>query len=49
MLVKGVDQVVCVDDGSDDNASDEIVKKLPKVNLLINRHNKGKSNTVERG
>src|SRR4051812_13633595 len=47
--VKNLSEIVCVDDGSTDNASDNIKEKFPNIVIVKNDKNMGKSDAVARG
>lgn len=47
--IKEFDQIIAVDDGSSDNASQLIQKKFPQVKLVKLPENQGKSGAVSKG
>lgn len=47
--VDKLDEVICVDDGSNDDASDKISNQFKDINLIKFHENKGKSEAVKQG
>lgn len=47
--IKSVDEIICVDDGSIDNASAFIRKLYPKIKIITLPKNSGKTETISKG
>ena len=47
--VKNIDEIICVDDGSTDNALKRIKKQYPQAILLKHQQNQGKSEAIATG
>ena len=45
----GISQVICVDDGSTDNAAEIVASEFKEVNLIRLKENYGKSHAVKKG
>ncbi|MFB6181363.1 MAG: glycosyltransferase family 2 protein [Candidatus Magasanikbacteria bacterium] len=43
------DEIICIDDGSDDDIYKEVKNKFPKVNLIKLNKNRGKSEAIKTG
>lgn len=47
--VPDIEAIICVDDGSTDNASQIILKRFPRVQLIRLRENQGKTEAIRQG
>lgn len=47
--IKEFDQIICIDDGSEDNSSNLIKQKYPKIKLIKLKKNKGKAEAIKQG
>ena len=45
--IKGVDEIICADDGSTDGTADIIKQQYPQVDIVQNKKNSGKTEVVE--
>lgn len=47
--IRGIDEIICVDDGSLDNGSELVEDKFPRVKLIKLIKNKGKARAIQEG
>jgi glycosyltransferase involved in cell wall biosynthesis len=47
--IKGITQIICIDDGSTDDTSDQIAAHWPQVTLLRLPYNQGKAAAIRQG
>jgi glycosyltransferase involved in cell wall biosynthesis len=47
--IKGITQIICIDDGSTDNTSDQIQAHWPQVTLVRLPYNQGKAAAIRQG
>lgn len=47
--IKGISQIICIDDGSTDDSSDRILARWPQITLIRLPYNQGKAAAIRQG